>query len=131
MDGKTRQAVRDRAGSRCEYCRLPQHAVELTFHVEHVVPKQHGGGDDLDNLCLACDRCNLFKGPNLAAIDPVANSMVRLFHPRRDEWIDHFSVTGNRIVGKTASGRATAQLLQMNAERRQELRARLIAGGSW
>ena len=43
MDAATRRLVLRRAGSRCEYCRLPQHAVDLTFHVEHIIAKQHGG----------------------------------------------------------------------------------------
>jgi hypothetical protein len=45
---------------------------------------QHGGGDDADNLALACPDCNLRKGPNLTGIDPETGAVVRLFHPRRD-----------------------------------------------
>ena len=70
MDASTRQLVRQRAGSRCEYCRLPENAVDVPFHVEHIIARRHGGSDDPSNLCLACDRCNLHKGPNLNSIDP-------------------------------------------------------------
>ena len=30
-----------------------------TFHVEHILAKQHEGDDDLNNLCWSCHRCNL------------------------------------------------------------------------
>jgi len=68
IQAAVRQLVRQRAGQRCEYCRLPEHASELAMHVEHIVARQHGGGDDTNNLAFACDRCNLCKGPNLVAI---------------------------------------------------------------
>lgn len=129
MDAAIRRLVRQRAHERCEYCRLPQDAVDLRFHIEHIVAKQHGGTDDTDNLCLACDRCNLHKGPNLSSIDPDSGQIVELFHPRRDDWNAHFESMGGRIIGITPTGRATAQLMQMNATRRRQLRERLIAEG--
>lgn len=127
MDATVRRDVLQRAASCCEYCRLPQYAVDLTFHIEHIIARQHGGGDDSENLCLACDRCNLHKGPNLSAIDPVSREIVPLFHPRRDQWHEHFAMSGARVIGMTPTGRATAQLLQMNSPRRQELRERLAS----
>jgi 5-methylcytosine-specific restriction endonuclease McrA len=64
----TRDLVRRRAGDRCEYCLLPQQAMPLlSFHVEHVIAKQHlnDATDDPANLALACNRCNAYKGTNL------------------------------------------------------------------
>ena len=101
------------------------------FHVEHVRPRQHGGGDDAANLAWACSRCNRHKGTNLAGLDPDSNAVVELFSPRRERWEAHFELVGSQIRGKTASGRATAWLLQMNAERRVELRAQLVRQGLW
>ncbi len=69
MDAATRELVRRRAAGKCEYCRLPDEADEWPFHVEHIVPRQHGGGNGLENLCWACSRCNLHKGSNLVGID--------------------------------------------------------------
>jgi len=43
MDRATSQLVRQRAGQRCEYCRLPQQHSALRFHIEHIVARQHGG----------------------------------------------------------------------------------------
>ena len=71
MQESVRALVRERAGNRCEYCQLHQSDSPLAaLHIEHVIPKKHGGLDALDNLALACIDCNLRKGPNLTGIDP-------------------------------------------------------------
>lgn len=130
MDAKLRERVRQRAGGRCEYCRLrQQHDCFHTFHVEHIIARQHRGGDDLENLAWACHQCNSHKGTNLATFDPDTNEVVRLFHPRRDPWTEHFTLAGLRVVGRTAIGRTTAWLFQMNSEQRVELRSVLLELG--
>ena len=130
MDEAVRQLVRQRARGRCEYCRLPQQALPWArFHVEHIRARQHGGSDDLENLALACRRCNAQKGPNLAAIDPVTGLLRALFNPRADHWMEHFSLSDHRIVGLTEVGRATVSLLNMNDPDRVQLRAELAALG--
>ena len=130
MDRHTRLFVVRRAQSLCEYCRIAQTLVPFhPFHVEHIVAKQHGGDDDPDNLCLACDRCNAYKGPNLAAIDPLTDRVAELFHPRRHSWQEHFAFSGPTIIGLTPIGRATVRLLNMNDYRRLSLRMELIALG--
>jgi hypothetical protein len=130
MDRHTRLVIVRRAQDLCEYCQIPQTLVPFhPFHVEHIVAKQHGGNDDPDNLCLACDRCNAYKGPNLTAIDPDSNRVSALFHPRRDSSQEHFTFVGAKIIGLTPVGRATARLLNMNDYRRLSLRMELIALG--
>jgi hypothetical protein len=104
-------------------------AIDATFHVEHIIPRQHGGSDELDNLSLACDRRNLTKGPSLASFDIDTGTIVPLFHPRREAWDRHFVLVAAEIVGLTPSGRATVTLLQMNADHRRQLRAIRIAAG--
>src|SRR5215217_4684844 len=104
MDSARRQEVRRRAQDLCEYCRLPQSAIYLRFHIEHVIARQHGGRDDMGNLALSCDRCNLYKGPNLTAIDPESGDLVRLFNPRTDEWQRHFRIYDAVIEGLTEIG---------------------------
>jgi HNH endonuclease len=126
MDATTRELVCRRAGERCEYCRLRQAHSDLKHHVEHIMAKQHGGSDDVDNLALACHRCNLHKGPNLTGIDRSTGQVASLFHPRRDRWFDHFTFEGVRIIGITAVGRATVQVLSMNDSRRLELRTEIL-----
>ena len=85
IDRRLRQRVRRRAKYQCEYCHLREAALaDITFHVEHIVALKHGGTDDPENLALACDRCNLHKGTNLAGMDSVTGQLTPLFNPRRD-----------------------------------------------
>jgi hypothetical protein len=108
MDERLRQTVRERAGYRCEYCCLPQDAEPFfAYHVEHIVARQHGGRDDSGNLALVCYHCNAHKGPNLSGLDPESGALVRLFHPRQDQWDEHFERNGVLIVGRTAVGRVS------------------------
>jgi hypothetical protein len=124
MNAATKLLVRERAGYRCEYCQLHQADSPLaTLHVEHVIPRKHGGLDDLDNLALACIDCNLRKGPNLTGLDPDTNEITELFHPRRHRWEDHFSWEGAYLVGKTAIGRTTVRVLDMNSDDQLNLRS--------
>jgi hypothetical protein len=108
---------------------LHQRQSQPTFHVEHIVARQHGGSEDAENLALACHRCNLHKGPNLTGIDPVTKDVVLLFHPRTDQWDEHFAMREIRIEGVTGIGRATVQVLAMNDARRLELRMELKLSG--
>lgn len=109
LDESVKDAVRKRAGHRCEYCRIPQRLYpDAAFHVEHVRARQHGGEDEPDNLALACHWCNFKKGPNLSSVDPETRKITRLFHPRTDRWETHFGISPRgEIVGRTAIGRAT------------------------
>lgn len=54
-----------------------------------------------------------------------------LFHPRQDEWDEHFAVVGITIEGLTPTGRATLLLLEMNDENRLEMRSALYESGEW
>jgi 5-methylcytosine-specific restriction endonuclease McrA len=58
--------------------------------IEHIVPRAHGGTDELDNLGLACARCNHEKGrrhdPRGPADPTAAAVIVRLLARRRARW---------------------------------------------
>jgi len=124
MNAPTRARVRERAGDRCEYCRLHQDDSPLAvLHVEHIVPRAHGGSSNPDNLALACIDCNLHKGTNLTGIDSATRRVTGLFHPRRHRWDEHFEWRGIHIVGKTAIGRTTVRVLNMNSEDQFALRS--------
>ncbi len=128
MDAATRRRVRERAGRRCEYCRLPDTADEWPFHVDHIVARVHGGDDRPDNLCWSCTQCNLHKASNFASIDPETGARVDLFHPRQDAWEQHFALdAAGHIIGLTPAGRATVRLLDMNGVPQLNLRQLLIA----
>ncbi|HXI73639.1 MAG TPA: HNH endonuclease [Verrucomicrobiae bacterium] len=86
------------------------------------MPRQHGGKDSADNLALACHHCNLHKGTNLSGLDPQTRKLTRLFHPRFDDWDEHFKNRDGEIAGLSATGRTTAALLRMNEDGRLQLR---------
>ena len=127
MDAATRQLVRKRAGDRCEYCGIRQDESPFAaLHIEHIIPRKHGGTDAPNNLALACVDCNLHKGSNVAGYDPLTGALTELFHPRRDVWTHHFARSGAIIVGRTATGRTSVDVLQLNSE--EHVRRRIVAG---
>jgi 5-methylcytosine-specific restriction endonuclease McrA len=129
MDKATESRVRARADGRCEYCLLPEQPSRLPFVVDHVIAKQHGGGDEVENLALACGFCNRHKGPNVAGIDPLTRELTRLFDPRRDLWADHFRWERVNLVGTTAVGRTTVMVLAMNHPDQLAVREMLLDEG--
>lgn len=54
--------------------------------IEHIVPKSHGGTDALDNLGIACARCNHGKGMRLDVRrpdDPTLRRVIETLQERR------------------------------------------------
>src|ERR1022692_3270768 len=76
--------------------------------------RQHGGLTVPENLAFSCLHCNRHKGPNIAGRDQLTGQLVRLFHPRTDIWRDHFKWAGAVLVGLTAIGRTTVNVLAIN-----------------
>lgn len=126
---EARQIVRRRAEDSCEYCRLPSYASVLPLQVDHIIGRQHRGSDGVENLCLCCIHCNLKKGPNIASIDPISARIVPLYHPRLQPWTGHFRFAESRILGLTPEGRATVELLNVNADERVQLRHAMLRRG--
>ena len=77
IDAATRRLVRERGGSRCEYCGLSQAQQSFPdFHIDHSIAQQHCGTDDPANLALSCYHRNLHKGSNLTGLDPETGALV-------------------------------------------------------
>lgn len=111
-----RQAIVERAQGCCEYCWSQARYATQSFSVEHIVPRSKGGATTLDNLALSCQGCNNHKYNKTEGFDPVNQSVVRLYHPRSDQWGDHFAWSDDYtlILGITPVGRATVEALQLN-----------------
>jgi ATP adenylyltransferase len=60
LSGSLRYEVSKNAGFRCELCGIS--ADERAIEVDHIVPRKHGGEDDLTNLQALCFKCNANKG---------------------------------------------------------------------
>jgi len=129
IDDLLRRMVSQRAMQRCEYCHLPQIHDVQPFQVDHIIALKHQGSTQLENLALACFACNLFKGPNIAGIDPLDRRIIRLFHPRMDVWAEHFRWAGAALEGVTPEGRSTVIVLNINAPARVEHRRLLQLAG--
>lgn len=129
MDAALRRLVVDRAQGRCEYCLTPAALATLPHQIDHIRAQKHRGPTSADNLCYACAECNAPKGPNISGIDPHSGRMVRLFHPRRDVWREHFEWDGPSLRGRTSIGRATIEVLNINLPERVETRRLLIRAG--
>jgi hypothetical protein len=126
-----RRDVIERAENRCEYCRFPQSASLLAFEVEHIVAEKHGGATALDNLALACPYCNRYKGTDLGSLDPTTGILTPFFHPRTQNWHDHFELDGSLIVPRTPTGRVTVAILQLNHPDRVLERHSLLRSGRY
>lgn len=126
VPARLRDLTIERAGGCCEYCRVSQNSSDVAFHVEHIIAVSHGGKTVEHNLALSCLRCNLYKGTNIAAADPVTDEPTFLYHPRRHRWSDHFRLHGAIIEPLTPEGRATALVLRFNDQERVEQRELLL-----
>jgi hypothetical protein len=129
MDESLRQLVWERAGGVCEYCRIPSALHPLPFQIDHIVAEKHHGLTVPANLALSCYWCTVHKGPNIAGIDPESEQIVPLYHPRNDQWHDHFRYAGPLLLGLTPSGRATVDVLGINHPVRVAVRHALITEG--
>jgi hypothetical protein len=129
MDDALGLLVWKRASDTCEYCRLPQQFDILLFQLDHITAIKHHGPTSAENLALSCYNDNVHKGPNIAGIDPVTGEITRLFHPRQDNWKEHFSWDGPELVGRTPIGRTTIDVLNINLPERVEHRRLLMRSG--
>jgi len=116
------EAVRQRAQYQCEYCHYPELLSSAPLSIDHIQPQSLGGSDDFNNLALACRRCNERRYNFITGIDPKTQIEVALFNPHQQQWSDHFiwSEDALKIIGTTATGRATCTRLDLNDERREE-----------
>ncbi len=118
-----RRSVIQRADDRCEYCSISQVGQVATFHIDHIIPVVAGGKTTSDNLALACVSCSLRKGARQELKDLQTGETVTIFNPRQQTWKEHFRWDGVTIVGLTATGRATAEALDLNRATMLAIRA--------
>lgn len=114
--------ARQRARNLCEYCHASEKWQYVRFTVDHVIPLDQDGADDIDNLAIACFHCNRRKSNRLTGVDPidiVDIAKVPLFNPRHDQWIEHFIWSADTlyILALTSTGRATIAALDLNRDR--------------
>jgi len=114
MDDILRQLVQDRAAGVCEYCHFPEAYSFNPFQVDHIIAEKHDGPTVEGNLAWSCFYCNTYKGPNIAGWISEEDAIVRLYHPRKDRWADHFRWSDATLLGKTSVGSVTIKVLRIN-----------------
>jgi hypothetical protein len=129
IDDLIRRAVAERARGRCEYCLLSEEDGFHPHQIDHIVSRKHGGDSEPSNLAFASIGCNLWKGTDIASLDPLTVELVPLFNPRTQRWTDHFQINGAVFEPLTPIARATARLLRLNLDQRVVERRMFLATG--
>jgi hypothetical protein len=131
ISNELRQQINQTDKQTCCYCQTTQLNSGIPLTIDHIKPRSEGGETSFENLCLACRSCNEFKSNQAKVADPVTGETVLLFHPRQQNWADHFvwSADGIRLEGKTPVGRATVVALRMNNAVIMAARERWVISG--
>jgi hypothetical protein len=82
---------------------------------------------DLENLAMACPRCNARKWIHVEALDDTGQ-LTPLFNPRTQDWTAHFrwsDADPTVIEPLTSIGRATVTFLDLNSSRHLTIRSLL------
>jgi HNH endonuclease len=126
-----RNRIRESDGDRCCYCLTTELNSGSRMVFDHIYPRAKGGETSFENVCLACRACNEYKSDTIEALDSMTDLLTPLFNPRCQSWQDHFDWIQNdtEIQGKTAVGRVTVAILQMNHGAIVATRQRWVAVG--
>ncbi|CAX26379.1 conserved protein of unknown function, histidine triad (HIT) protein [Methylorubrum extorquens DM4] len=104
ISGNDRYEVLKRAGYRCELCGVP--ADERFLHVDHIIPRRHGGSDDRANLQALCYQCNGNKG----ARDATDFRAVRAESDAREAGCPFCDTEGRELVAENSLAMAFRDL---------------------
>ncbi len=128
---KTKTKIRRLAKNRCGFCLSRQEYVWDILEIDHIIPLAKGGKDDEENLWLICSTCNNSKYNKTEGFDLKTKQNALLFNPRLQNWHEHFrwSKDSAKIIGKTATGRATVTALNLNRERFIKVRKNWFSAG--
>jgi 5-methylcytosine-specific restriction endonuclease McrA len=87
------------ASACCTYCGLP---VAFDAQLDHRTPTSRGGRHALDNLAVACQRCNQLKGMLAEAEYRELLTLLALLHPAARQDLERRLIAGGK---RYASGR--------------------------
>ena len=74
---------------------MPERFSFALHQTDHIIAEKHGDATLADNLALCCILCNKHKGSDLASLDPLTGEITPLFHPRSQNWLEHFTFSEN------------------------------------
>jgi hypothetical protein len=93
----TKQAIRKEYKYKCQYCKSKD---TKAIHVEHIKARDNGGTDDLDNLTLACESCNLMKS-NLELAPEYSGILVARAKQKKGKILESIKSNRTRKVVKS------------------------------
>ena len=98
IDDKTRAMVLYRDRSACRMCgRTPEDGVKL--HVNHKLPVDWGGSNELDNLETLCDECNQGKKAFFSTLDADTMRRVQSLESGRERLLEFIKSCKGKEVG--------------------------------
>ena len=97
ISNKLRKAVAERAGYKCEYCKIWDQNSFFSFEIDHIISLKHGGLTVFENLAYGCFPCNNGKGSDIGTMLLPHRIFIRLYDPRRDNWNGHFEMVNNGL----------------------------------
>ena len=131
MDAALERLVRQRADGRCEYCRLPQpasaHCPSRSTTSSPATIKAAPASANLASRLRLLQRLQRPEYPR--ALTPQLASSRPLFNPRRHKWTHHFRYASGELIGRTAIGRTTVEVLRINGPNLIALRELLMDDG--
>lgn len=92
ISGTVRYEVLKRAKFQCELCGIS--ADMKALEVDHIVPKNHGGEDSINNYQALCYSCNASKGDR----DKTDFRNMRIEHEHREEGCTFCDIPKKRII---------------------------------
>ena len=124
-----RRQVLAEAQGRCAYCQSQEALMGVTFEIDHIISLAVGGATELGNLCLACPPCNRHKSHRIAITNHDDGRKIPLFHPKQDQWFDHFSWNEDNtiLLSLTEIGKVTIEALYINRPVIVQLRSYWVA----
>jgi len=94
ISGTLRYEVLKRAKFHCELCGIP--ADQKALEVDHIIPRNQGGSDDLSNLQALCYSCNAMKRGR----DDTDFRAVRESFKKRQKGCGFCEITDDRIIAQ-------------------------------
>lgn len=91
VDRTTKEMVATRDGARCFCCLEVLPITDLTM--EHFLSVKHGGTNNINNLALLCQPCNLELGAK-----PIVKKIAIIIRKRAEEGDDFVPMTDKKIV---------------------------------
>ena len=109
ISAQLRRTVRTLYAFACGYCGVSETEVGAYLTVDHFMPQEAGGSDDIENLVYACHACNLHKSTAWSATAPP------VLHPLRTEMTLHFRlISDGSLQSLSPEGAQHIETLHLN-----------------